>query len=566
MSETLQAATNQADYQADYQALVARTTARSPERRADFVTASGIPVGRVYVQGADGSAVEVSSAAAINPSQGLPGLFPFTRGVQPTMYRGRFWTMRQYAGFGSAAQTNERFRYLLANGQTGLSLAFDLPTQLGYDSDHERAEGEVGRVGVAIDSVEDMQAVFEGIPLGEVSTSMTINAPAAILLAMYVVAAERSGVSRAQLAGTVQNDVLKEYIARGTYIFPPQQSLRLCTDIIEFCAREMPRFNPISISGYHMREAGCTAVQEIAFALSNGVTYAREALARGLSFDEFAPRLSFFFASWNHLLEEVAKFRAARRIWARLARDEFSSVKPAAQMLRFHTQTAGSSLTAQQPVNNVVRVALQALAAVLGGTQSLHTNSYDEALALPTEESSLLALRTQQIIAHEIGVTDTVDPLGGSYYVEHLTDELERRVDSYFAEIARRGGMLASIESGYVMREIQNAAYSWQQDVESGKEVVVGVNRYTSTEKPHVNLLKLSPALESERQAAVAALRAQRNVQAWEQSLVELEAAARTKVNLMPLIIEAVRAQATVGEITDVLRKVWGTHRPPRDF
>jgi len=532
--------------------------AKSPERKAQFVTASGIPLQRVYV-----------GPGFSSEAHGFPGEFPFTRGVQPTMYRGRFWTMRQYAGFGSAQETNERFRYLLDNGQTGLSLAFDLPTQMGYDSDHARAAGEVGRVGVAIDSVDDMDAVFRDIPLDQVTTSMTINAPAAILLAMYVVAAEQRKIPRDRLGGTVQNDVLKEYIARGTYIFPPRQSLRLCTDIIEFCSREMPRWNPISISGYHMREAGCTAVQEVAFTLLNGMTYVREALARGLDFDAFAPRLSFFFGAWSHLLEEVAKFRAARRMWAHLAREEFGAKKPQSEMLRFHTQTAGSSLTAQQPLINVVRVTVQALAAVLGGTQSLHTNSFDEALALPTEASSLLALRTQQIIANELGVTDSIDPLGGSWLVESLTDEIERRARDYFAEVERRGGMLACIESGYVMREIQNAAYAWQLKVERDEEIVVGVNKHQMPEKLNIGLQKIPERLEAERRAAVAAVRAERDAAAWSSSLERLRAAASGTSggeNLMPLIIEAVRARATVGEISDALRAEWGAYQAPHDF
>lgn len=525
-------------------------TKQSSERQASFHTASGIPLQRVY------------TAADPHPTDDLPGQYPYTRGIQPTMYRGRLWTMRQYAGFGSAAETNRRFHYLLENGQTGLSLAFDLPTQMGFDSDHARAAGEVGRVGVAIDSVEDMAAVFKGIPTDQVSTSMTINAPAAILLAMYVVAAEEAGVKAELLAGTVQNDVLKEYIARGTYIFPPQQSLRLCTDIIEYCAHHMPRWNPISISGYHMREAGCTAVQEVAFTLLNARTYVREVLARGLRFDDFAPRLSFFFAAWNHLLEEVAKFRAARRLWANLAREEFAAQDTRSELLRFHTQTAGSALTAQQPLNNVVRVAIQALAAVLGGTQSLHTNSYDEALALPTEESALLALRTQQILAHECGVTETVDPLGGAYAVEHLTAEIEKRVRAYFSEVERRGGMLTAIESGYVAREIHNSAYSYQQQVEKQEEIVVGINRYATSEKVRVQLQSISTDLEKERQAAVRKLRSGRDASACARSLQKLIEAAAARDNLMPHIIDAVRARATVGEICDGLRQVWGTHRP----
>lgn len=524
------------------------------ERRSEFRTTSNILIQRVY---------NANDEKIVNEE---PGKYPYTRGIQPTMYRGRFWTMRQYAGFGSARETNQRFHYLLENGQTGLSLAFDLPTQLGLDSDNERASGEVGRVGVSIDSVEDMEAVFDGIPTDKVSTSMTINAPAAVLLAMYIVAAEKKGISRDKLSGTVQNDILKEYIARGTYIFPPRESMRLCTDIIEFCARELPRWNPISISGYHMREAGCTAVQEVAFALSNGRTYAQSVLDRGLSFDEFAPRLSFFFEAAMDLFEEVGKFRAARRIWARMAREEFGAKQTRSELLRFHTQTAGSALTAQQPLNNAVRVAIQALAAVLGGTQSLHTNSYDEALALPTEQSALLALRTQQIIANETGVTSTVDPLGGSWFVENLTDEIEAAVRVYFAEIEKRGGMLAAIESGYVSREIQNAAYAWQQAVERKDEIVVGVNEYTSQDRPQIQLQAIRPELETERKAAVASLRQRRDAVVWKTSLDALDKAAAGNENVMPLIVRAVEAYATVGEICDVLRARWGAWRPSRDF
>jgi methylmalonyl-CoA mutase N-terminal domain/subunit len=493
---------------------------------------------------------------------GLPGEYPFTRGIYPTMYRGRLWTMRQYAGFGSARQTNERFRYLLSQGQTGLSVAFDLPTQMGYDSNHERARGEVGRVGVAISTIDDMEELYAEIPLEKVTTSMTINATAPILLALYAAVAESRGVPRAKLGGTVQNDLLKEYIARGTYIYPPEPSLRLTTDVFAFCAKEMPRWNTISISGYHMREAGSTAAQELAFTLANGLTYVDAAVRRGLDVDEFAPRLSFFFNAHSDLLEEVAKFRAARKLWAQLMRERFEPKNPKSLMLRFHVQTAGSSLTAQQPENNIVRTALQALAAVLGGAQSLHTNAYDEALSLPS------AIRTQQLIAAESGVTATTDPLAGSYMVETLSRELEDRAREYLGRIEQHGGMLAAIESGYVQREIHEAAYRHQLDVEAGKAQVVGVNCYVEDEieSDPENIFRSDPEVERERAEKLRVFMAKRDGEGCERALAALEEGARGEANLMPLILEAVKARATLGEISDRLRAVFGVFEPARNF
>ena len=492
---------------------------------------------------------------------GYPGQFPFTRGVQPTMYRGRLWTMRQYAGMGDAEESNKRYKYLLAHGTTGLSVAFDLPTQIGLDSDHPLAAGEVGKVGVAIDSIEDMERLFQDIDLGVISTSMTINATASILLALYIAVAKRHGVDPRRLAGTVQNDILKEYIARGTYIYPPHQAMRIVTDLFAFCNREVPEWNTISISGYHMREAGCTAVQEVAFTLANGITYVQAAMDAGLDVDRFAPRLSFFFACHNNFLEEVAKFRAARRMWARLMRERFHAANPRSWMLRFHTQTAGSTLTAQQPENNIVRTALQALAAVLGGTQSLHTNSFDEALALPTEEAARIALRSQQIVAFESGVPQTIDPVAGSYYLESLTNEIEGRANGYLEKIEAMGGMLRAIERGYVQQEIQNAAYEFQQAVDRLEAVVVGVNRFTREEEQSVPLFRVDEALEPKQVERVRALRARRDRTAWEKALRDVEDAARSGENLMPRIITAVEAYATVGEISDALRRVFGEYK-----
>jgi methylmalonyl-CoA mutase N-terminal domain/subunit len=492
---------------------------------------------------------------------GFPGEFPYTRGIQPTMYRGRLWTMRQYAGFGTAAGSNQRYRYLLSQGVSGLSVAFDLPTQIGYDSDHPLASGEVGRVGVAIDSIDDMAALFDGIPLDRVSTSMTINATAIILLALYIAVAKRQGVSLARLSGTLQNDVLKEYVARGTYIYPPQASLRIITDIFAFCEREVPQWNPISISGYHIREAGSTAVQEVAFTFANAVAYLEAAVAAGIDVNTLGPRLSFFFNAHNNFLEEIAKFRAARRLWARLMRDRFGATNPRAQQLRFHTQTAGSTLTAQQPDINIVRVALQALAAVLGGTQSLHTNGRDEALALPTEESARIALRTQQIVAFESGVTNTVDPFGGSYYIEHLTNEIEAGAEDLLKRIDGVGGTLAAIESGYVQRQIQESAYRAQRAIDAGESVVVGINRYQVEGGERIDTFALDPEVERQQTAGVQAVRARRDPSRWSAAIAAIESAARGSDNLVPTIIAAVEAEATVGEIADALRRVFGEYR-----
>ncbi|HEX8069103.1 MAG TPA: methylmalonyl-CoA mutase family protein [Pyrinomonadaceae bacterium] len=492
---------------------------------------------------------------------GAPGEFPYTRGVRHSMYRGRFWTMRQYAGYATAEESNARYKYLLAQGTTGLSVAFDLPTQIGLDSDDPLAAGEVGKVGVAIDSLEDMERLFAGIPLGEVSTSMTINATAAILLCLYVAVGRQQGVPPDQLQGTIQNDILKEYIARGTYIYPPAPSMRLITDTFAYCARAVPKWNTISISGYHIREAGSTAAQEIAFTLADAVAYVEAAVAAGLAVDDFAPRLSFFFNAHNNLLEEVAKFRAARRLWAQLMRGRFGARDPRSLMLRFHTQTAGSTLTAQQPEVNVVRTTIQALAAVLGGTQSLHTNAMDEALALPTEQAARVALRTQQVIAHESGVADTVDPLAGSYAVEQLTTELERRAAAYVEKIDALGGMLRAIETGYVQREIQEAAYQYQRAVETGDAVVVGVNRFQAAEDAAPPLLRIDPAVEQNQCARLRHLRARRDNAAVASALAAVEASARGTDNLLPHILAAVEAYATVGEISHTLRRVWGEYR-----
>jgi methylmalonyl-CoA mutase N-terminal domain/subunit len=521
------------------------------ERRERFATTSDIEIEDLY------------TAADLGDPEGLgmPGEYPYTRGVQPTMYRGRLWTMRQYAGFASAAQTNERFRYLLEQGQTGLSVAFDLPTQMGYDSDAALAEGEVGRVGVPISSIDDMEVLLDGLPLGTVTTSMTINATAPILLAMYVAIADRRGIPRDQLGGTVQNDILKEYIARGTYIYGTEASMRLVTDIFAFCAAELPRWNTISISGYHMREAGATAAQELAFTLADAVAYVEGALARGLDVDKFGGRLSFFFGAWSELFEEVAKFRAARRMWARIMRDRFGATDPRSMMCRFHVQTAGSSLTAQSVDNNVVRTTLQALAAVLGGTQSLHTNARDEALALPTPETARLALRTQQIIAFESGVTDTPDPLAGSFYVESLTDELEAAAQAYLDEIDEIGGAIAAIDAGYQQRQIQDAAYRVQREIEAADRIVVGVNKYTDGEFVTPALQRIDPALENEQIARLDALRATRDQGAWAAAMERLDRAAASDDNIVPTIIEAVKARATLGEISDRLRDAWGEHR-----
>ena len=533
---------------------IAKTIARFPERKTPFMSTSGFEVERLYTPA---QLEDFDYECDLS----LPGEYPFTRGVQPTMYRGRFWTMRQYAGFASAEESNARYKYLLEQGQTGLSVAFDLPTQIGYDSDHQLSQGEVGKVGVAIDSLADMEILFDGIPLDKVSTSMTINAPAAVLLAMYIAVGEKQGVTADKLNGTIQNDILKEYVARGTYIFPPQPSMRLITDIFEYCSQNVPNWNTISISGYHIREAGSTAAQEIAFTLADGIAYVEAARKAGLEVDAFAPRLSFFFNAHNDLFEEVAKYRAARRLWARIMKERFGATNPRSQMLRFHTQTAGSMLTAQQPDNNVIRVTLQALAAVLGGTQSLHTNSRDEALALPTEESVRIALRTQQIIAYESGAGDTVDPLAGSYFIESMTNELEAKALEYLKTIDDLGGAVSAIERGYMQQEIQDSAYHWQQEVEKGDRIVVGVNRFQVQEEPVKGLLRVDPSVGVAQEEKLKKLRSERDQNAVDEALLQLENAASGEDNLMPFILTAVKCYATLGEITDVLRKVFGEYQ-----
>ncbi len=527
----------------------------APERQGElFSTISGLENEPLYTP----ERVELD----YDRDLGYPGAYPFTRGVYPSMYRGRLWTMRQFAGFGTAEETNERFRYLLDHGQTGLSTAFDMPTLMGYDSDHERSLGEVGREGVAVDSLADAETLFEGIPLGEVSTSMTINGPAAMLLAFYVGVAEQEGVPREELRGTIQTDILKEYIAQKEWIFPPEPSMRLVTDMVEFCARELPRWHPISISGYHIREAGSNAVQELAFTLADGFAYVDAAIERGLDVDDFAPRLSFFFNAHLDFFEEIAKYRAARRIWARELRERYGAKNPRSWLMRFHTQTAGVSLTAQQPEVNIVRTALEALAAVLGGTQSLHTNSFDEALALPTENAVRLALRTQQVIAHETGVVNTIDPLGGSYYLEDLTNRLEAEAYDYFDRIEKLGGVIAAIKENFFQREIAEASFRYQAEVEAKQRIVVGVNRYELEDEGELELLRIDPALEQKQVERVQALRGRRDSAAVEASLARLkEAAAHEDRNLMPLLVEASRAYATLGEMCDALRETWGTWR-----
>ncbi|AFL95768.1 methylmalonyl-CoA mutase, alpha chain [Thermococcus cleftensis] len=534
---------------------------KRPERKEKFMTDDGFEIKRVYTPadlGEDWDYLE---------KLGFPGEYPFTRGVYATMYRGRFWTMRQYAGFGTAEESNRRYKYLLEQGQTGLSVAFDLPTQIGYDSDHPMSEGEVGKVGVAIDSLWDMRILFDGIPLDKVSTSMTINSTAANLLAMYILVAEEQGVQPHQLRGTVQNDILKEYIARGTYIFPPQPSMRLTTDIIMYCAENVPKWNPISISGYHIREAGANAVQEVAFTLADGIEYVKAVIDRGMDVDKFAGRLSFFFNAHNNFLEEIAKFRAARRLWAYIMKEWFNAKNPRSMLLRFHTQTAGSTLTAQQPENNIVRVAIQALAAVLGGTQSLHTNSYDEALSLPTEKSVRIALRTQQIIAYESGVVDTIDPLGGSYYIEWLTDHIYEEALKYIEKIQKMGGMMRAIERGYIQKEIAESAYKYQKEVEEKKRIIVGVNEFIVDEPLDVEILKVDPSIREKQIERLKKLRSERDSKKVEEALDRLRKAAESEdENLMPYIIEAHRHLATLGEVTDVLREVWGEYRAPLIF
>jgi methylmalonyl-CoA mutase N-terminal domain/subunit len=527
---------------------------RSPERQESFKTTSDIVLKRLYTP-LDGEGSDYLEEL------GFPGEYPFTRGVQPTMYRGKHWTMRQYAGFATAEETNQRYHYLLNQGQTGLSVAFDLPTQIGYDSDHPLCRGEVGKCGVAIDSLADMETLFDGIPLDKVSTSMTINATAAMLLAMYIVVAEKQGVAMDQLRGTIQNDILKEYAARGTYIYPPQESMRIITDIFSYCKDHLPQWNTISISGYHIREAGSSAVQEVAFTLANGIAYVEAAIEAGMDVDSFAGRLSFFFGAHNNFLEEIAKFRAARRMWARIMRERFGAQKPSSWMLRFHTQTAGCTLTAQQPDNNIVRVAFQALAAVLGGTQSLHTNSRDEAFALPSEESVAIALRTQQIIAHESGVGDIIDPLGGSYALEALTHDIEERATEYVKKIDEIGGAIKAIEAGFVQKEIATSAYQYQRDIENKKKIIVGLNEFTTKEAPFTNILKISAEVERHQRQKLDKARGQRDYKKVQNSLKGLKKAAQGTENLMPYILDAVKHYITLGEIADCLREVFGEYK-----
>ena len=541
------------DSKQKWQEAVAKNIAKSPERSKDFRTTSNIEMERCFTPEFEYPGYE--------EQLGLPGQFPYVRGVQPTMYRGRFWTMRQYAGFGTAKESNERYKYLLSAGQTGLSVAFDLPTQMGYDSDAAMSMGEVGKVGVAIDSLADMEILFNGIPLDKVSTSMTINSTAAILLCMYIAVAEKQGVSADKISGTIQNDILKEYMARGTYIYPPKESMRIITDIFAYCKDHVPKWNTISISGYHIREAGSSAVQEVAFTLADGIAYVDAAVKAGLAVDEFAPRLAFFFNAHNNLLEEVAKFRAARRIWAKIMKDRFNAKDPKSQMLRFHTQTAGCTLTAQQPDNNIMRVTIQALAAVLGGTQSLHTNSRDEALALPTEDSVRIALRTQQVIAYESGVADSIDPLAGSFLVESLTDQIERAAMEYIEKIDKLGGAVEAISRGFQQKEIQDSAYAYQKAIEKEELVIVGVNKFAVQEPPPTGLLRIKEEVEITQKKALAELKSRRDGQQVQDSLKALADAARGTENLMPHILNAVKSYATLGEIADVFREAFGTHR-----
>lgn len=532
----------------------AASTAKNPERQSAFHTTSGEVIKRLYTP-ADIADIDYDTEI------GYPGQYPYTRGVQNTMYRGRYWTMRMYAGFATAEESNKRYKYLVEQGSGGLSVAFDLPTQIGYDSDHPLSEGEVGKVGVAIDSLADMEILFDGIPLDKVSTSMTINAPAAVLLAMYIAVAEKQGVKSDLLRGTIQNDILKEYIARGTYIFPTEPSMRLITDIFEYCSKEVPQWNTISISGYHIREAGSTAAQEVGFTLADGIAYVEAAIKAGLDIDSFAPRLSFFFNAHNDLLEEVAKYRAARKLWAKIMKDRFGAKDPKSMALKFHTQTGGSTLTAQQPDNNIVRVAIQTLAAVLGGTQSLHTNSRDEALALPTEDSVMIALRTQQIVAHESGVTNTVDPLAGSYYIEALTSQIEEKAMTYIKKIDELGGATRAIDLGYIQKEISDAAYTYQKEVETGKQVVVGLNKYQIEEEAPKGLLRVDPSVGEGQKQKLVSLRASRNNEAVTTSLEALKKACEGTDNVMPFILDAVRSYATLGEICGVMREVFGEYQ-----
>lgn len=543
----------QDNYQ-QYHEKTEKSLEKRPERSITFFTGSGDEINRLYTPG-DVNTVDYQEKI------GFPGQFPYTRGVQPTMYRGRLWTMRMYAGFATAEESNNRYKYLIEQGSKGLSVAFDLPTQIGYDSDHALSEGEVGKVGVAIDSLADMEILFDGIPLDKVSTSMTINAPASVLLAMYIAVAEKQGVSPDKLRGTIQNDILKEYVARGTYIFPPDPSMRLITNIFEYCSKDVPLWNTISISGYHIREAGSTAAQEVGFTLADGIAYVEAAIKAGLDVDSFAPRLSFFFNAHNDLLEEVAKYRAARRLWAKIMKDRFGAKNPKSMALKFHTQTGGSTLTAQQPENNIVRVAIQTLAAVMGGTQSLHTNSKDEALALPTEDSVRVALRTQQIVAHESGVTNTIDPLGGSYYIEAKTDEIEKRAMEYIKKIDDLGGAPAAIEKGYIQEEIMDAAYYYQREVEDEKRIIVGMNQFKIEEEAPKDLLKVDPIVGKMQREKLAKLRSERDNAQVEANLSSLRKACEGQENVMPYILEAVRSYATLGEICGVMREVFGEYQ-----
>lgn len=543
----------EAAYERWQNSVVAKTLAKFPEQRQEFMTASGQPVERLYVPSEE-------TAGAYSEKLGFPGVYPFTRGVQPTMYRGRYWTMRQYAGFATAEESNKRYRYLLDQGTTGLSVAFDLPTQIGYDSDDPLAAGEVGKVGVAIDSLADMETLFAGIPLDKVSTSMTINATAAVLLAMYIAVGEKQGVSADKLNGTIQNDILKEYIARGTYRFPPKPSLRLTSDIFAYCTEHVPNWNTISISGYHIREAGSTAAEEIGFTLADAICYIETAIKAGLKIDDFAPRLAFFFAAHSDLFEEVAKFRAARRLYAKIMKERFGAANPKSQMLRFHTQTGGVTLTAQQPDNNVVRVAIQALAAVLGGTQSLHTNSKDEALALPTEDSVTVALRTQQVIAYESGAANTIDPLAGSYFVERLTDDLEAEAEKLIAEIDKRGGVVQSIEQGFIQKQIEQSAYRFGQSIDRGERVIVGVNKFVSSGAPEMDLFAVPESTTQRQVNGLRDVRAKRDNAKVSQALAAIKQTAASERNLMPPILEAVRAYATVGEICSALEVEFGLY------
>ena len=532
-----------------------------PERLTEFVTTSSSQVNRLYTPLNLGDSDYLTDI-------GFPGEFPYTRGVQPTMYRGRLWTMRQYAGYGTAEETNNRFKLLLEQGQTGLSVAFDLPTQIGYDSDHPLALGEVGKVGVAIDTLKDMETLFDGIPLDKVSTSMTINAPASVLLTMYVAVAEKQGISQNKLAGTIQNDILKEYSARGTYIFPPRPSMRLITDVFEYCSKwnQMPRWNTISISGYHMREAGCTAIQEVAFTLANAIAYVEAALKKGIELDTFARRLSFFWCAHNDFFEEIAKFRAARRLWARIMKERFNAKNPRSWQMRFHTQTAGQSLTAQQPENNIVRVAIQALTAACGGTQSLHTNSMDEALALPSEKAAQIALKTQQIIAHESGVALTIDPLAGSYYVETMTDEIERRAMEYIEKIDEIGGAVVAVERGFIQKEIHESAYRYQKEIEYKKRIIVGVNEFIIGEQPDIEILRVDPEIEKIQLARLVGIKKERDNLKVQETLKQIEKTANSDENLMSAILDAVKAYATLGEVCNVLRGVFGEYTAPDVF